>query len=84
MVGIRQALCAGLLALSATTIAAADTPGAQTMTAKVVQVLNGHPLDLAQTPYSAAKPLACFPAQDGKRVRCATRITENDNQTAED
>jgi hypothetical protein len=83
MFGIRQALCVGFLAVTGATIAGADTPSNQTMTAKVVQVLSGHPLDL-QKPYSAAKPLACYPAQDGQRVRCAARITENDNRAAED
>jgi hypothetical protein len=84
MFGVRQALCAVFLALNAATSAVADTPATQTMTAKVVQVLNGHPLDLTQTPYSAAKPLACFPGQGGQGMRCAARIAENDNQAAED
>jgi hypothetical protein len=84
MFGIRRALCAGFFVLTATSIAAADAPSGQTMTAKVVQVLAGHPLDLPNTSYSAAKPLACYSAQDGQRVRCGARIAENDNQAAED
>jgi hypothetical protein len=84
MLRFKQALCASLFALSVATTALADTPNDQTMTGKVVQVLNGHPLDLTQTPYSAAKPLACFPGQGGQGMRCAARIAENDNQAAED
>ena len=61
-----------------------EAPVNQTMTSKVEQVLNGFMPDWQNMPYSQTKPLACYPTQDGQRVRCAARITENANPAAED
>ena len=65
-------------------LANAQSPVNETMTAKVTQVLSGRMPDWENLAYNEPQPLACYPAQDGQRVRCAARIVENSNSAAED